>query len=89
MAFLNCLWQYGDLSPSRIREILSLEASSVSGLLDRMQKGGLIDRHIDPNNRRLIIVSPTEKSMEVKDGVEAVVKEMNDKFLQPFQMRKE
>ncbi|WP_430886139.1 MarR family winged helix-turn-helix transcriptional regulator [Fusibacter sp. JL216-2] len=81
---LNCLWQYGDLSPSRIREILSLEASSVSGLLDRMQKGGLIDRHIDPNNRRLIIVSPTEKSMEVKDGVEAVVKEMNDKFLQPF-----
>lgn len=81
---LNCLWQYGDLSPSRIREILSLEASSVSGLLDRMQKSGLIDRHIDQNNRRIIIVSPTEKSMAVKDGVEAVVEEMNDKFLQPF-----
>ncbi len=81
---LNCLWQYGDLSPSRIREILSLEASSVSGLLDRMQKSGLIDRHIDQNNRRLIIVSPTEKSMEIKDGVESVVREMNDKFLEPF-----
>lgn len=81
---LNCLWQYGDLSPSRIREILSLEASSVSGILDRMQKSGLIDRHIDQNNRRIIIVSPTEKSMEVKDGVEAVVREMNDKFLEPF-----
>lgn len=81
---LNCLWQYGDLSPSRIREILSLEASSVSGLLDRMQKSGLIDRHIDQNNRRIIIVSPTEKSMSVKDSVEAVVEEMNDKFLQPF-----
>ncbi|MBN2898346.1 MAG: MarR family transcriptional regulator [Clostridia bacterium] len=81
---LNCLWQYGDLSPSRISEILSLEASSVSGLLDRMQKSGLIDRHIDQTNRRIIIVSPTEKSMAVKDGVEAVVKEMNDKFLEPF-----
>jgi len=81
---LNCLWQYGDLSPSRIREILSLEASSVSGLLDRMQKSGLIDRHIDENNRRIIIVSPTEKSMEVKDGVEAVVRDMNNKFLEPF-----
>lgn len=81
---LNCLWQYGDLSPSKIREILSLEASSVSGILDRMQKSGLVDRHIDENNRRIIIVTPTEKSMEVKDGVEAVVREMNQKFLEPF-----
>ncbi|MDH8678149.1 MarR family transcriptional regulator [Fusibacter bizertensis] len=81
---LNCLWQYGDLSPSKIREILSLEASSVSGILDRMQKSGLVDRHIDENNRRIIIVTPTEKSMEVKDDVEAVVREMNQKFLEPF-----
>ncbi len=81
---LNCLWQYGDLSPSKIRELLSLEASSVSGILDRMQKSGLIDRHIDENNRRIIIVSPTEKSMEVKDDVEVVVREMNQKFLEPF-----
>lgn len=81
---LNCLWQYGDLSPSRIRELLSLEASSVSGILDRMQKSGLINRHIDENNRRIIIVSPTEKSMKVKDDVETVVREMNNKFLEPF-----
>ncbi len=81
---LNCLWQYGDLSPSKIRELLILEASSVSGILDRMQKNDLIDRQIDPNNRRAIIVSPTEKSMGVKEGVEAVVQNMNSKYLEPF-----
>tara|TARA_Y100000588_G_scaffold345647_1_gene393073 strand:+ start:384 stop:800 length:417 start_codon:yes stop_codon:yes gene_type:complete len=81
---LNCLWQHGDLSPSQIREILILEASSVSGILDRMQKNGLIERQIDPNNRRAIIVSPSDKSMEIKEDVETIVKEMNDKFLEPF-----
>lgn len=79
---LNCLWQYGDISPSRIRELLSLEASSVSGILDRMQKNNLIERHIDQNNQRAIIVSLTKKSMAIKDGVETVVNEMNHKFLE-------
>ncbi len=81
---LNCLWQYGDISPSKIREILNLEASSVSGILDRMQKSELIERHIDQANQRAVIVSPTHKSMAIKDGVEAIVDEMNHKFLEPF-----
>lgn len=81
---LNCLWQYGDLSPSRIREILILEASSISGILDRMQKSDLIERRIDPNNRRAIIVSPTKKAMSLKDDVEVIVDDMNEKFLSPF-----
>lgn len=81
---LNCLWEYGDLSPSKIREILVLEPSSISGTLDRMQKNELIERHIDPDNRRNIIVSPTEKSMLMKDSVENIVKDMNKKFFAPF-----
>ena len=81
---LNCLWQYGDISPSKIGDALNLEASSVSGILDRMQKKELIERHIDQKNQRAIIVSPTEKSMAMKDGLESIVKEMNKKFLEPF-----
>lgn len=81
---LNCLWQYGELSPKRIKEILRIEASSVSGVLDRMQKIDLIERSIDPNNRRVIVVSATEKAMAMKDDVEAVVEEMNERFLAPF-----
>lgn len=81
---LNCLWQYGNLSPSQIREILILEASSISGILDRMQKNDLIERHIDPNNRRGIIVSSTEKSNIIRNDVENVVRDMNNKFLSSF-----
>lgn len=81
---LNCLWENGDLNPSQIREILFLEASSISGTLDRMQKNDLIERHIDPNNRRVIIVTPTEKANSIRNDVEIIVKEMNDKFFSPL-----
>jgi len=81
---LNCLWSHGDLTPSTIRNMLKLEASSVSGVLDRMQKEDLIDRTIDPNNRRTIIVSPTDKSMAMKDDIELIVDNMNKKYLSSY-----
>ncbi|MCH4890847.1 MarR family transcriptional regulator [Acidaminobacter sp. JC074] len=81
---LSCLWSHGEMNPSKIRSILKLEASSVSGVLDRMQKEDLIDRKIDPNNRRTIIVSPTEKAMSLKEGIESVVEDMNHKYLHSY-----
>jgi len=81
---LNCLWEKGNLSPKQIREILLLEASSVSGILDRMQKLDLIDRTIDPNNRRTIIVSPTDKANALRPPIESLVERMNHKYLQDF-----
>ncbi|BBP89614.1 hypothetical protein BsIDN1_32320 [Bacillus safensis] len=35
---LNCLWREGQLSPKQIGELVYLEASTVSGILDKMQK---------------------------------------------------
>lgn len=81
---LNCLWQHGELKPTDIRERLKLKASSVSGILDKMQKDDLIDRAIDPSNRRAIIVTATEKAMLMQPAIEKIVEKMNEKFLEPF-----
>ena len=35
---LNCLWREGQLSPKQIGELVYLEAPTVSGILDKMQK---------------------------------------------------
>ena len=43
---LSCLWQREFATPKQISEILCLETSTISGVLDRMQKKGLIDRVI-------------------------------------------
>jgi len=78
---LNCLWSYGELTPKQISELLVLEASSISGILDRMQKNDLIERNIHPNNRRIIIVTPTEKANRLRHDVEDIVRDMNNKFM--------
>ena len=48
------------LKPNQIAKELSLTSGSVTSLLDRLEKANLIQRARDPNDRRGIIVHPTE-----------------------------
>lgn len=79
---LNCLRNEGQLSPKQIAELLHLEAPTVSGILDKMQKADLIERSVDPNNRRNVLVVATKKSTEMKSKVEEVTVNLNNTALQ-------
>lgn len=81
---LSCLWKNSPQIPKQIGATLFLEASSISGILDRMQKNGLINRELDPNNRRNILIYPTEKGLLLKDKIEPIVEELNSYFLDEF-----
>ncbi len=74
---LNCLWREGQLLPKQIGEMLYLEAPTVSGILDKMQKAGLIERSIAPNNRRTVLVVATPKAHELKEKIEKATMELN------------
>ncbi|PFB13680.1 MarR family winged helix-turn-helix transcriptional regulator [Bacillus cereus] len=79
---LNCLWTEGKISPKRIGELLYLEAPTVSGILDKMQKLNLIVREIDPNNRRNVLVTSTEKADQIRNAIKKASNEMNINVLQ-------
>lgn len=79
---LNCLWREGQLSPKQIGEMVHLEAPTVSGILDKMQRAGLIERSVDPNNRRSVLVIATQKSNEIREEVEVATNKLNAKVLQ-------
>lgn len=79
---LNCLWREGQLSPKQIGEFVYLEAPTVSGILDKMQKADLIERSVDPKNRRNVLVVATQKSTEIRDKVEAATIKLNNTVLQ-------
>lgn len=82
---LNCLWlSDGPRLPREIAEMLSLETSTVSGILDRMQKKGLIDRMINEDNRREIFVTLTEKGAALEDEVVRTVEDVNRDVLESF-----
>lgn len=85
---LNCLWKEGQLSPKQIGAMVYLEAPTISGILDKMQKSNLIERSVDPNNRRNVLVTATPKSYEIREKVESATSDMNNKVLQNYQIRK-
>ena len=81
---LSCLWQREFATPKQISEILCLETSTISGVLDRMQKKGLIDRVINRNDRREVRVVPTEKGNALEEPISKIIDEVNEEVLKCF-----
>lgn len=83
-AILSCLWQRDFATPKQISEILCLETSTISGVLDRMQKKGLIDRVINQEDRREVRVLPTEKGKALEEPISKIIDEVNEEVLKCF-----
>ncbi len=48
-----------DLTPGRIAEVTGMSTSAVTALLDRLERGGFVERHRDPGDRRRVFVRST------------------------------
>lgn len=74
---LNCIWKENATSPKQIAELLMLENSTVSGVLERMEKKMLIERNISKEDRRYIQVELTERGKMLEKDVLNVVEAFN------------
>jgi hypothetical protein len=79
---LTCLWdKETSITPKEIAQTLHVENSTISGVLDRMQKQGLVTRILNPNNRRSIRVEATEKGWQLKDPLLHEIDSLNQRLL--------
>ncbi len=81
---LSCLMGKSYDTPKHLAENLSLETSTISGILDRMQKKGLIDRVVNKEDRREVQVRITEKGRELEDKIGVITDEVNAEVLKNF-----
>jgi len=51
---LDLIWRHGPLSPSALARLAGLHPATLTGILDRLQKGGWIARDRDPDDRRAV-----------------------------------
>jgi DNA-binding MarR family transcriptional regulator len=75
MTHLHILWvldHHGDLTMSRLAEMLDVSFSNATGLIDRMEERGLIERVRVPDDRRVVIVRVSEQGARIRDEIEAV-----------------
>lgn len=81
---LSCLWSRRGDTPKDVAQMLKLEMSTVSGLLDKMQKRGLIDRVMNAVDRRGIQIVLTFEGEALREPVLAVIRQVNDEVLSGF-----
>lgn len=81
---LFILWKTDHLTISEISEKTSLAKNTVSVVIDGMVHKGIVERNINPQNRRQTIVSLTEYAKSLQAEYEIVSRQMNELFYQGF-----
>lgn len=81
---LYYLWETDIHTPREIADRLQLENSTISGVLERMEKKNLIERQVSKKDRRYIEVVLTDKGASLKDDVLRTVEQFNDDVMTVF-----
>ena len=81
---LACIKARGPLRPVEIASLLERAPNSMSMLVDRMVKAGLVRRTRDRKDRRAVIVSLTNKGKEAVEPAVPAGWEFMHKFLSPL-----
>jgi DNA-binding MarR family transcriptional regulator len=61
----------GPLSMTRLAEAMDISDASATGIVDRMEKRGLVERRRDAADRRVVLVCPTEQGRQVFRDMDA------------------
>src|SRR3954447_5786249 len=75
MTHLHILWvleHHGDVTMSRLADLLDVSLRNATGLIDRMAERGLVDRVRVPNDRRVVLVRASEQGARIRDEIEAI-----------------
>jgi DNA-binding MarR family transcriptional regulator len=54
----------GELTPRQLGERLSLSSGAVTAVIDRLERGGWVERSPHPSDRRSVVVRMSEQSIE-------------------------
>ncbi len=81
---LFVLWKTDHLTVGEISEKTSLAKNTVSVVINGMVNKGIVERNINPNNRRQTVVSLTEYAKSLQAKFEAVSQQMNALFYHGF-----
>lgn len=81
---LYVLWQEDSVPIVELSRKTGLAKTTLTSMLDRMEKAGLIKRNYDTVDRRQIRITLTEKSKELSDKFDEVSRKMSEIFYKGF-----
>lgn len=85
MTQMHVLWilqHHGELPMSRMAELMDVSLSNATGIIDRMEERGLIERVRVPDDRRVVVVRITPGGLQAMDAIEAIKQDRLEAILQ-------
>lgn len=86
---LFILWKSDHLTVSEISRQTSLAVNTVSIVVDGMVQKGILERNINPTNRRQTIISLTDYAKSLQSRYDEVSQQMNTLFYQGFSLEEQ
>ena len=81
---LYVLWQEDGVTIKIISEKSGLAITSLTTMLERMEKNGLISRKTDEADKRKTLLFLTDKAKELKEAYDSVSNEMGNIYYRDF-----
>lgn len=76
-SLLKCLWEEDIQTPTQLAQTLQVDSSTVTGLLERLERKKLIVRRYSREDRRSIFVCLEEEGRHLQAGIEEAIREAN------------
>ena len=78
----SMLEHHGTLSMSRLAELLDVSLSNATGLMDRMEERGYVERLRDQTDRRVVLVRLSAGGTEMLNNAQILKQELLQKILE-------
>ncbi len=79
---LIALYEEDDILISRLAEKVALDKSTLTGILDRLERDGLVTRVARPEDRRSLYVCLTDKAHALKKELIQIYDDANSHYLE-------
>ena len=80
----NALWIGDGITIGELGQRVALDGSTITGILDRMEKSGYVERRPNAGDRRSALVHLTEKAREVGPQIIKFADELDESIRQRF-----
>ncbi len=71
-------------SMSELGQLLSLDNSTITGLIDRLEKSGFVQRKANPKDRRMSLIHITRQGIKEVNKAKTVINQVNDEIKADF-----
>ena len=80
----HALWIDDGISMGELGKKVYLDSSTITGIIDRMEKSGYVERQLNPEDRRSLLIFLTDRARELGPKILKFANELDDTLRSQF-----